>query len=688
MAKVARVLWFCVFCICLGLQRSKSARSRTRLNDDASSTSQTKPNIVFIMTDDLGWGNVGYHNKLNADEIKTPVIDQLVAEGLELDRHYTFAGCSPSRASFQSGRLPVHLSTKNTDGLLDPTHGMPSEMTGFATKLKEGNYNTHMVGKWDVGFATWDKLPVSNGYDSFYGYLGKGVEYWSKQGDPMCNVVDYIDFWEDDHPVVDSMDNLDRDTYVEFMFKDRVNEIINSYGTSADNNADDIDDDSDPFLLFYSMHLPHYPSQVPEEYLESFENDVNYCKETGAEVYPGYKAGENRDEFKCRSIVQSQVNLMDSIVGDIVDNLKANDLWDNTLLIFSSDNGGSLELDHGGSNNWPLRGGKSSMWEGGVRSVAFVSGGYLPESRRGQKEEGLMHLADWYPTFCTFAGVDPADSVAVEAGLPDVDGVDLWPLISGQVDESPRSDIIVGPNAYISGRYKIHIHDVRYAVLQEPQWPNPTTPTQSELKKTIVECDWESPCLFDIFEDPSESKNIATDYPEIVESMTTEFKKLSEDFYSNTEQGMDSCPAALDTEELACGCWTALNNYNYFVGPYQDLTEEHRHWNPKSEVISDPLYYWHLQNPDRETPPDFVEPVMNWEQEKESTPQEKVLSDTKLFYDVQYLGLELKHYILIVVASVMGCILIAVFVKYFKEIQEQISMMKSEEAVSVEYGTV
>jgi len=160
--------------------------------------------------------------------------------------------------------------------------------------------------------------------------------------------------------------------------------------------------------------------------------------------------------------------------------------------------------------------------------------------------------------------------------------------------------------------------------------------------------------------------------------MTNEFMKLSEDFYTNTEQGMDSCPAALDTEELACGCWTALNNYNYFVGPYQDLETEHRHWNPKSEVISDPMYYWHLQNPNRELPPDFVDPFA----------KEKVLSDAKLFYDVQYLGLELKHYILIAVASVMGCILIAVFVRYFKDIQEQISMMKSEETVSVEYGTV
>merc|ERR1719150_680765 len=116
---------------------------------------------------------------------------------------------------------------------------------------------------------------------------------------------------------------------------------------------------------------------------------------------------------------------MDSIIGEIVENLKANGLWDSTLLVFTSDNGGSLELDMTASNNWPLRGGKSSMFEGGTRTVSFVSGGYLPESRRGQKEEGLMHLVDWYATFCGFAGVDASDADAAALGYPDVEGLDM-----------------------------------------------------------------------------------------------------------------------------------------------------------------------------------------------------------------------------------------------------------------------
>jgi len=647
--------------------------------------STTKPNIVFIMADDLGWGNVGYHNELN-DEINTPVIDQLVAEGLELDRHYAFAGCSPSRASFQSGRLPIHLSVRNRDGLVDPTHGMPSAMTGFATKLKEGGYHTHLVGKWDVGFATKDKLPISKGYDSFYGYLGKSVTYFSKKGDGLCNGLDYRDFWEDDHPVVDSAADLEDDKYIEFMFADRVNEIISGYGHSE---HEDEDQDEGPFLLFYSMHLPHYPSEIPEEYLQSFDDDINDCQADTASIYPGYSSEEFGADFQCRSITQSQVNLMDALIGGIVDNLKASNLWDDTLLIFTSDNGGSLELTKTAANNYPLRGGKVSMWEGGVRTVSFVSGGYLPEPRRGQKEKGLMHLADWYSTFCGFAGVEATDSVAIANGLPDVDGVDLWPLISGQVSESPRSDVALGPNAYISGRFKLHVHSVQNAVLQEPKWPNQRTASQSEIKATVTECDWERPCLFDIFEDPSETEDIAGDRPDVVTAMKAAFQTISEGIYENELQGTDSCPASLNTEELSCGCWMAIVNYNLFVGPYQDLEEGDKHWSEQDEdMLMDADYLWSLANEDRPKPPQKIVYIDEGpEGEQKLSGKEAHFSKLGAVWSRgTLLSLELRYYAVISVAGLMACVLIFVFKQYFKEMQLRIKMGNPRSDVSIRAG--
>merc|ERR1719361_2542060 len=105
------------------------------------------------------------------------------------------------------------------------------------------------------------------------------------------------------------------------------------------------------------------------------------------------------------------------------------------------DNGGSLALDETAGNNYPLRGGKDTKFEGGIRGTTFVNGGYLPDARRGQKEMGLMSIADWYVTFSEMAGIESSD----------VDGFNMWPLISGQVSISPRTELLVAPTVLISG---------------------------------------------------------------------------------------------------------------------------------------------------------------------------------------------------------------------------------------------
>ena len=139
------------------------------------------------------------------------------------------------------------------------------------------------------------------------------------------------------------------------------------------------------------------------ENLES-EDDESYCASTNKYVFPLTLEDDSinddniigSSQYQCRQLLQASVNLLDTIIGQIVDKLKSNSLWDNTLLIFTTDNGGSLELDSTAGNNWPLRGGKYSDLEGGIRATTFISGGYLPKSRRGQKEYGLTHIADWY----------------------------------------------------------------------------------------------------------------------------------------------------------------------------------------------------------------------------------------------------------------------------------------------------
>ena len=178
---------------------------------------------------------------------------------------------------------------------------------------------------------------------------------------------------------------------------------------------------SAPLFLFWAPHAPHDPYQVPQAYLDKFA----HIDQTERQFYA------------------AMVSLLDDNVGRVVAMLKAAGRWDNTLLVASSDNGGPLGDGFGG-NNWPLKGGKASNWEGGVRVNAFVAGGAVPAARRGTTESGLIEIADWYTTFVTLAGADPRDAAAAAAGLPPVDGVDMWPLLSGANATSPRTHIILG----------------------------------------------------------------------------------------------------------------------------------------------------------------------------------------------------------------------------------------------------
>merc|ERR1712154_43205 len=150
----------------------------------------------------------------------------------------------------------------------------------------------------------------------------------------------------------------------------------------------------------------------------------------------------------------------------------------------------------------------------------------------------------------------------------------MWPLIKGEVTESPRKEIIISDNTLISGKYKLMTHSMQYAIWQGVQFPNKSTDYQRILFDSKIECSRSSPCLFDIYNDPSEHHDLSESLPIITEKMYERLQTLSDGFWSNNEIGNDSCPDSVDLNGLSCGCWIAINIYNSFVGPYQDLTEE------------------------------------------------------------------------------------------------------------------
>ena len=163
---------------------SVAAASGLRAPDDApgdapgGAAAGSKPHIVTVIVDDLGWANVGWHNDRGAPEVRTPNADSLAAEGVVLDSHYGYKVCTPSRSSFLSGRFPVHV----TESLRDPdapNAGVPGAMLTFPAKLKAQGYKTHLVGKWDAGAATPAHLPANRGFDSSLFYFSHKNDMWS-----------------------------------------------------------------------------------------------------------------------------------------------------------------------------------------------------------------------------------------------------------------------------------------------------------------------------------------------------------------------------------------------------------------------------------------------------------------------------------------------------------------------------
>ena len=251
----------------------------------------------------------------------------------------------------------------------------------------------------------------------------------------------------------------------------------------------------------------------------------------------------------------AMVAFLDDVFGNITAELHQKDMWNDTLIVVSADNGGPV-YPGGGANNFPLRGGKVSNWQGGVRVNAFASGGFIPESMRGKKVDGYVHLADWYGTFCSLAGVDPTDQRAAAASLPPVDSLDMWPMLSGQNLTSPRTQVPLDIHALIDGDYKIITGPSAQAGWTGPHYPNSTNPKGGI--DAIVQC--HDGCLFNIVQDPEERNNLAESMPAKLKEMQGIFEKVNATYFNPNRGKVD--PVA---------CETAFNKYGGFWGPFIDI---------------------------------------------------------------------------------------------------------------------
>lgn len=311
-----------------------------------ASARDSRPNIVFVLVDDLGSADVGFRGS----KIQTPNIDRLAREGVRLDTFYAAPVCTPSRAALMTGRLPMRLGLQ--EEVLHPwtRYGLPLDERTLAQALRDAGYRTEMVGKWHLGSFEPAYQPEQRGFEHHYGSYTGVTDYLTHQR------AGGLDWHRDGKDVVEEghTTNLVADEAVKIISRPR---------------------DGHPLFLYVAFNAPHAPHKPPAE-----------CGELYADMQPPERIAYAR-----------QVTCLDRALGRILDALDTNHMAESTLVVFASDNGGNGK--HG--DNRPLRGKKGTPYEGGVRVVALVRWtGTLKPSRVSEP----LAMIDWFPTLVKLGG--------------------------------------------------------------------------------------------------------------------------------------------------------------------------------------------------------------------------------------------------------------------------------------------
>lgn len=621
-------------------------------------------------------------------------MDKLVQNGINLNQHYTFKFCSPTRSSIQSGRNPIHVNVQNVAPDLrnpaDPVAGYSAiarNMTGMAVHMRAAGYATAAVGKWDAGMATLDHTPKGRGYDQSLIYFHHANDYWQYTAgtcapaatgltdqdqlelnlpprtagypttDPadlaagpappwpscparftvvpdtglcmspshviwhgpvsdtaaccakcaatagcvgwthqngtmaaalgtspcfICNVTkggpnpgrtsgcvgdacDYTsaitDLWSGSGPAHALKPALScvqqNDTapwpanasclYEDALFEAEVHRIIAGHPLPQ------------PLMLFWAPHIVHGPDQLPETAFDAMDfitDDANHHRQN----YLG------------------RVRYIDASFGRLMTQLEQRGMYENAVIVMHADNGGPL----GSANNFPLKGGKHSNWQGGVRVNAFISGGALPIAVRGTTSDELITAWDWYATFVHgIAGADPTDHRAAAAGLPPIDSIDHWDYLTGKTTTSPRNTIPLGscsaapdedPFCQTKGNMPATVNGVvsylgagtvrrlwKLLIGRIPLagWTGPKYPNGTAAVTPTVDCG--AGCLYDLQADPTEHFDLGADpaHSAVKTELYTMIRQHNATTFTPDRGAVDpaACTAAREKYDGFCGPW-------------------------------------------------------------------------------------------------------------------------------------
>ncbi len=396
---------------------------------------EKRPHIVIFLADDLGWKDVGYHG----GEIRTPNLDRLAAAGARLEQFYVQPVCSPTRSSLLTGRYPIRQGLQV--GVIRPwaSYGLPLEERTLADALRSAGYRTAIVGKWHLGLHDPKYLPTRRGFDHQYGHYCGALDYFTHKRDGG------LDWHRDDRA-------LREEGYTTTLIGREAARLIREHDTSK------------PLFLYVAFNAPHTPLQAPQEYLDRYSHI----------------------ERPRRRKFAAMVACLDDAVGVVTAEIDRRGMKRDTLVFFSSDNGGASGAQ--GADNGPLRGRKGTLYEGGVRVPAFVS--WPARLDAGRVVETPIHIVDIYPTLIRLAGGSLEQKLSL-------DGVDVWPAISKGAP-SPRKEIL-------------HNLEPRRAAIRSGEWKLVVQGPLDAADRRVE--------LFRIPADPYEKKDLASEHPEKVREL-------------------------------------------------------------------------------------------------------------------------------------------------------------------------
>ena len=425
----------------------------------SSSVRAAQPNIVFMIADDLGWADVQFHG----GSVPTPHLNALLKSGMELRQHYVAPVCSPTRAGLLTGRYWSRF------GVTTPTNelALPIKTVTVASVLQKAGYTTCITGKWHLGSETrWG--PNHFGFDHSYGSLAGGVTPWShfyKKG------IHSVTWHRNEELITETghVTDLVTNEAVQWIEKQKKDQ---------------------PFFLYVPFTAVHLPIRESATWLERVPQSV---------------AGNVPRQYA------ACILHLDDAVGRIVQALENTAQRENTLIIFTSDNGGSTAENNDTKypnddcpngrlpgNNLPLRGKKGDLYEGGVRVPTIAS--WQSKITAGSTSSTPVHIVDWMPTFCKMAGVKK------ETKALKWDGKDIWTVLSGEEKLAPRS-------LYSAGTH------FRSQSLREGDWKLILFQNKNSKQERAE--------LYNITQDPSEKANLASKEPERLQKMRRSLKTVA-----------------------------------------------------------------------------------------------------------------------------------------------------------------